>query len=77
MNRIQRQALADSVGVSVQELSRLVRDNANAGATGVAQAAMTQEEVSKGILAATIEQKESSLRQETSLGRIAEGVSPD
>tara|TARA_R100001129_G_scaffold53838_4_gene36987 strand:- start:3756 stop:5027 length:1272 start_codon:yes stop_codon:yes gene_type:complete len=55
LNRIQRQALADSVGVSVQELSRLVRDNANAGATGVAQAAMTQEEVSKGILAATID----------------------
>ena len=55
LNRIQRQALADSVGVSVQELSRLVRDNANAGTTGVAQAAMTQEEVSKGILAATID----------------------
>ena len=53
LNRIQRQALADSVGVSVQELSRLVRDNANAGATGVAQAAMTQEQVSVGILEAT------------------------
>ena len=77
LNRIQRQALADSVGVSVQELSRLVRDNANAGATGVAQAAMTQEEVSKGILAATIEQKESSIRQEKQLGAIAEGVSPE
>ena len=53
LNRIQRQALADSVGVSVQELSRLVRDNANAGATGVAQAAMTQEQVSVSILEAT------------------------
>ncbi len=36
LNRIQRQALADSVGVSVQELSRLVRDNGNAGIEGVA-----------------------------------------
>ena len=72
LNRIQRQALADSVGVSVQELSRLVRDNANAGATGVAQAAMTQEEVSKSILDATIQQKDSSLRQEKSLNTIAE-----
>ena len=35
LNRIQRQALADSVGVSVQELSRLVRDNANAGIQNV------------------------------------------
>jgi len=74
LNRIQRQALADSVGVSVTELSRLVRDNANAGATGVAQAAMTQEEVSKSILDATIQQKDSSLRQEKSLNTIAERV---
>ena len=36
LNRVQRQALADSVGVSVSELSRLVRDNANAGIEGVA-----------------------------------------
>ena len=35
LNRIQRQALADSVGVSVQELSRLGRDNANAGIQNV------------------------------------------
>jgi len=35
LNRIQRQALAESVGVSVEQLSRLVRNNA-VGATGAA-----------------------------------------
>ena len=55
LNRIQRQALADSVGVSVSELSRLVRDNANAGAAGVAQAALSGEEVQNRILAATVQ----------------------
>ena len=75
LNRIQRQALADSVGVSVQELSRLVRDNANAGAAGVAQAAVTQEEVSKSILDATIQQRDSSLRLEKSNNAIAESLS--
>ena len=74
LNRIQRQALADSVGVSVQELSRLVRDNANAGATGVAQAAMTQEEVSKSILEATNKLGQSSANIEKSNALIAERV---
>ena len=74
LNRIQRQALADSVGVSVQELSRLVRDNANAGATGVAQAAMTQEEVSKSILEATNRLGDSSAAIEKSNALIAERV---
>ena len=55
LNRIQRQALADSVGVSVSELSRLVRDNANAGAAGAAQAALSGEEVQNRILAATVQ----------------------
>ena len=67
LNRIQRQALADSVGVSVQELSRLVRDNANVGATGVAQAAMTQEE-------ATNRLGDSSAAIEKSNALIAERV---
>ena len=74
LNRIQRQALADSVGVSVQELSRLVRDNANAGATGVAPAAMTQEEVSKSILEATNRLGDSSAAIEKSNALIAERV---
>lgn len=74
LNRIQRQALADSVGVSVQELSRLVRDNANAGATGVAQAAVTQEEVSKSILEATKAVADRSLNIEKSNALIAERV---
>ena len=74
LNRIQRQALADSVGVSVQELSRLVRDNANAGATGGAQAAMTQEEVSKSILEATNRLGDSSAAIEKSNALIAERV---
>ena len=51
LNRIQRQALADSVGVSVSELSRLVRDNANASAAGAAQVALSGEEVQNRILA--------------------------
>ena len=51
LNRIQRQALAESVGVSVGELSRLVRDNANAGAAGAAQVALSGEEVQNRILA--------------------------
>ena len=51
LNRIQRAALADSVGVSVSELSRLVRDNANAGAAGAAQVALSGEEVQNRILA--------------------------
>ena len=74
LNRIQRQALADSVGVSVQELSRLVRDNANAGAAGVAQAAVTQEEVSKSILEATNKLGQSSANIEKSNALIAERV---
>lgn len=55
LNRIQRQALADSVGVSVGELSRLVRDNANAGAAGAAQVALSGEEVQNRILEATVQ----------------------
>ena len=55
LNRIQRQALADSVGVSVSELSRLVRDNANAGAAGAAQVALSGEEVQNRILQATVQ----------------------
>jgi len=38
MNVIQRKALADSVGVNVEQLSRLVRNN-TAGATGAAAGA--------------------------------------
>ena len=55
LNRIQRQALADSVGVSVSELSRLVRDNANAGAAGAAQVALSGEQVQNRILEATVQ----------------------
>ena len=55
LNRIQRQALAESVGVSVGELSRLVRDNANAGAAGAAQVALSGEEVQNRILEATVQ----------------------
>ena len=55
LNRIQRQALAESVGVSVGELSRLVRDNANAGAAGAAQVALSGEQVQNRILQATVQ----------------------
>ena len=55
LNRIQRQALADSVGVTVSELSRLVRDNANAGAAGAAQVALSGEQVQNRILEATVQ----------------------
>ena len=55
LNRIQRQALAESVGVSVGELSRLVRDNANAGAAGAAQVALSGEQVQNRILEATVQ----------------------
>ena len=55
LNRIQRQALAESVGVSVGELARLVRDNSNAGAAGAAQVALSSEEVQNRILAATVQ----------------------
>ena len=55
LNRIQRQALADSVGVSVSELSRLVRENANAGAAGAAQVALSGEQVQNRILEATVQ----------------------
>ena len=55
LNRIQRAALADSVGVSVSELSRLVRDNANAGVAGAAQVALSGEQVQNRILEATVQ----------------------
>ena len=55
LNRIQRQALAESVGVSVGELSRLVRDNANAGAAGAAQVALSGEQIQNRILEATVQ----------------------
>ena len=48
LNRIQRQALADSVGVSVQELSRLVRDNASAGGAATAGALSEVTDFQKG-----------------------------
>ena len=50
MNVIQRKALADSVGVNVEQLSRLVRNN-TAGATGAAVgAAMSGGDSSIGLL---------------------------
>ena len=48
LNRIQRQALADSVGVSVTELSRLVRDNASAGGAAAAGALSEVTDFQKG-----------------------------
>ena len=69
MNVIQRKALAESVGVNVEELSRLVRNQATgAGATGQ----LTQNQVSDSEYLARIAESNDSIK--TSAGGFVQGI---